>query len=87
MHIVIDPIEWAAINAIVAFVQIFPITIGGLGVREGVFGAMLSLYAVPLTQSIAFSLISFMLVMVLATLCWLALNMILWTKRIGTAVK
>ena len=74
MHIVINPIDWLAINAIVSLVQILPLTLGGLGVREGAFSIILSLYAVPITQAVAFSLTGFILVVILTAFCWLALN-------------
>jgi glycosyltransferase 2 family protein len=74
MHIKLDPIEWAAINAIVAVAQILPLSIGGLGVREGVFAGLLSLYAVPAAQSIAYSLVCFVLVALLISLSWLVIE-------------
>lgn len=70
MHIVINPIEWGAINAIVAVVQVLPFSIGGLGIREGAFASLLSLYAVPAAQATAFSLTSFVCVVLLIVLCW-----------------
>ena len=74
MHIAINPIDWAAISAIVALVQIFPVTIGGLGVREGVFVGILALYDVPATQAVAFSLLSFAIVSCLMLLSWLIID-------------
>jgi uncharacterized membrane protein YbhN (UPF0104 family) len=76
MHIHINPLDWIAINAIVSFVQIFPVTIGGLGVREGAFGVILSLYGVPFSQAILFSLTAFILATILTALLWLALDFI-----------
>lgn len=75
MHIVVDPIDWAAINAIVALIQVLPITIGGLGIREGVFAAILALYNVPAAQAVAFSLVGFALVTVLIILSWLIIEL------------
>jgi hypothetical protein len=74
MHIEIDPVDWIAINAIVSFVQIFPITLGGIGVREGAFGVILSLYGVSFRQAIIFSLTAFTMGAILTTLLWLALS-------------
>src|SRR5207247_1873449 len=59
MGITISPVDWAAINAIVALVQILPLTIGGLGVREGLFAKILALYQIPVAQSTAVSLTGF----------------------------
>ena len=74
LHIVIRPIDWVAINAVVSIVQILPISIGGLGVREGAFAGILSLYAVPIEQSTACSLIGFVLLALLLLCCWIVLD-------------
>jgi len=76
LHIAINPIDWVAINAIVAFVQIFPLTVGGLGIREGAFAIMFSLYGIPFSQAVVFSLTGFVLGAVLTSLFWLALDSI-----------
>jgi len=82
MHIEINPVDWVAINAIVSFVQIFPLTVGGLGVREGAFGAILSLYGVPFSQAIVCSLTGFALGALFTSLLWLALGSIECETRI-----
>ncbi len=74
MHISINPIDWAAISAIVALVQILPVTIGGLGVREGVLAGILALYRVPVTQAVTYSLIGFAIVSCLILLSWLIIE-------------
>ncbi len=74
MHIAINPIDWAAISAIVALVQILPVTIGGLGVREGVLIGILALYGVPSTQAVALSLAGFAIVSCLIVLSWLIIE-------------
>ncbi len=74
MHISINPIDWAAISAIVALVQILPVTIGGLGVREGVLAGILALYRVPVTQAVAYSLIGFAIVSCLIVLSWVIIE-------------
>lgn len=74
MHIQINPVDWVAINAIVAFVQIFPVTVGGLGIREGTYGMILSLYGVSFSQAVVFSLTGFVLGAILTSLFWLALD-------------
>ncbi len=74
MHIAINPIDWAAISAIVALVQILPVTIGGLGVREGVLAGILALYRVPVTQAVTYCLIGFAIVSCLILLSWLIIE-------------
>jgi uncharacterized protein (TIRG00374 family) len=74
MHISINPIDWAAITAIVSLVQILPVTIGGLGVREGVLAGILALYRVPGTQAVALSLTAFAIVSCLIMLSWLIIE-------------
>ncbi len=73
MHIEINPVDWIAINAIASFVQIFPITAGGLGVREGTFAIILGLYGVSFDRAVAFSLTGFTLGAMLTSLLWVAL--------------
>ena len=75
MHIPIHPVDWAAINAVVSIVRVLPLTIGGLGIREGVLIGVLGLYAVPSAQAVAFSLISFVIVAVLTSLGWFMLDL------------
>lgn len=74
MHIAINPIDWAAISAIVAVVQILPVTIAGLGVREGVLAGILALYQVPVAQAVALSLIGFVIVACLTVVSWLIIE-------------
>ena len=59
MSIAISPIDWAAINGIVALGQLLPISLGGLGVREGLFAGLLAPYGYPAVQSTAYSLTGF----------------------------
>jgi uncharacterized membrane protein YbhN (UPF0104 family) len=74
MHITISLVDWAAINAVVSIVRVLPLTIGGLGIREGLFASVLALYGVPAAQAIAFSLTSFVIVAVLTSLGWFVLD-------------
>lgn len=74
MGIVIHPLDWAAVNAVVALVQVLPISIGGLGVREGTFVWLLGLYGVSQIQAAAYSLMTFALVAMLISLGWLAIE-------------
>ena len=74
LDITISVVDWAAINAAVSVLQALPITLGGLGVRDGVFAATLALYDIPRAQATAFSLASFVLVAFLTTLGWFVLD-------------
>jgi uncharacterized protein (TIRG00374 family) len=47
--------EWCWIFGLVSIAVLFPISIGGIGVREGVFAGVLSLQGVPVEKSIALS--------------------------------
>ncbi len=85
MHIAINPIDWAAISAIVALAQILPVTIGGLGVREGVLAGILGLYRVPVTQAVAYSLIGFAIVSCLIVLSWLIIESVS-THKVWNAI-
>jgi hypothetical protein len=76
MQIEVNPLDWIAINAIVSFVQIFPVTIGGFGVREGAFAVLLSLYGIPFSQAIVFSLTGFILAAILTAFFLLTLDLI-----------
>lgn len=64
-------LDWVAIVAVVAIIQIFPLSVGGLGVREGAFVLLLALYGVDPARATAFSLLTFVLVAFLVTLGWL----------------
>lgn len=71
LHLPIGIVDWIAVNAIVSVIQVLPISIGGLGVREGAFGAILSLYGVSLGVSTAFSLTSFIFSILLISCSWI----------------
>ena len=71
MDIVVPLFEWAVIQAVVSIVQVFPISLGGLGVREGTIVLLLSLYSISSGQSIAYSLTGFLITAVLITSSWL----------------
>jgi glycosyltransferase 2 family protein len=75
MGISLNPLDWAAINAVVAVAQILPISIGGLGVREGIIVQMLSLYGVEPAQATAFSLLGFAFFVLLVSATWLAIEL------------
>jgi glycosyltransferase 2 family protein len=65
LGITINLIDWAAINAIVAFVLILPITIAGIGVREGILIYILSMYHISASQTVAYSMLSLFLIVIL----------------------
>ncbi len=70
MHIDIPLIDWIGIHAIVSIVRNVPVSIGGLGVREGFFALFLRLYGVPIELSTAASLVSFFLTTIMAMCLW-----------------
>ncbi len=70
MHISIPLVDWIGIHAIVSIVRNVPVSIGGLGVREGLFALFLRLYGVPIELSTACSLISFFLTTLMAMFVW-----------------
>lgn len=67
----IGPLEFAAVNAVVALAQVLPISVGGLGVREGAFVLLLSLYGVSQAHATAYSLVLFGLLALLVVAGWL----------------
>jgi glycosyltransferase 2 family protein len=82
MHLMVNPLDWMALNAVVAVAQILPISVGGLGVREGAFVFLLSFYGVSAPQALAFSLVTFILVALLVTLGWM-LAELFGMKKVG----
>jgi hypothetical protein len=74
LHIPIGLVDWMAIIAIVSLVQLLPISLGGLGLREGTFASILVLYQVPPAQAVAFSFIGFVLATIMTILSWLAVS-------------
>lgn len=75
-HIPIAFLDWAAVSAAVSVVLALPITVGGLGVRDGVFYTLLARYGVPREQAVAFSLASFVLLAVLTGSAWFVLDLV-----------
>jgi uncharacterized membrane protein YbhN (UPF0104 family) len=76
VNIDISLIDWLVINSIIALVQALPLTVGGLGTREGVFGIILGLYEIPISQAVTVSLIGFSLFASLTVLCWMVLRLV-----------
>jgi uncharacterized membrane protein YbhN (UPF0104 family) len=52
-------VEWLWIFAIVSLAVLLPLSVGGLGVREGAFVAVLGLLKVPSSSALALSLTIF----------------------------
>jgi len=50
-----------------------PITIGGFGLREGSYAALLSLFGIPSGQSVFFSMFSFALMVILTPIFWMTI--------------
>ena len=75
MHIAMSPVDWAAITTIVAVVQVLPLSIGGLGVRENLLAAILTLYGIPVARSVAYSLTGFAIGVVLILFVWCVMEL------------
>jgi uncharacterized membrane protein YbhN (UPF0104 family) len=48
--------DWFWVNAIVSIVTLLPFSVGGLGIREGVFATVLSLFGIPPENAVALAL-------------------------------
>lgn len=81
MHIRLEPVDWAALTSVVALIQVLPVSLGGLGVREGAVASILLLYGVPVAQSTAYSLVGFVLVASLAAAAWFAMESVHWWSK------
>jgi glycosyltransferase 2 family protein len=81
MGIDVNIIDWAVINAIVSIAQILPLSIGGLGIREGVFAGILSLYQVSASKATAFSLIGFTFFVLCVSCSWIVIEFIVAKKQ------
>lgn len=51
--------DWCWIFGLVSIAVLLPVSIGGIGVREGAFAGTLSLFGIPIAQSVALSLTLF----------------------------
>jgi len=56
LGIIISPFDWFWIFSLVSVAVFIPITIGGLGVREGIFVGLLGFFAVPSAEAVVLSL-------------------------------
>jgi uncharacterized membrane protein YbhN (UPF0104 family) len=63
--------DWFVISAVIGLVQLIPITIGGLGLRESAFIGILKLYQVSSTQAVMLSILGFILITSLNAIGWL----------------
>jgi glycosyltransferase 2 family protein len=70
----INFIDWAAINAIVAIILVLPITIAGIGVREGLLVYILSMYHISASQTVAYSMLALLLIVILITIGFFLLD-------------
>jgi glycosyltransferase 2 family protein len=67
-------LDWAVINAIVAIILVLPITIAGIGVREGLLVYILSMYQISPSQTVSYSVLSMSLIVILITIGFLLLE-------------
>lgn len=74
MQISIGFWDWLVIGAIIIIVQLAPITIGGLGIREGAFSVLLLRYGIRPETATLFSLIGFATMILLLWLSWVAMG-------------
>lgn len=81
MGISVSLLAWGAINAFVAVAQLLPFTIGGIGVREGVFAGALALYDTPVARSTAMSLTGFVLGVLLTSITWFVFELVYTSLR------
>lgn len=72
MNIEIDIQEWMWITGLAAIVVLLPVTIGGLGLREGTLVGALLYFDIPAEKSLMLSLQLFMLLVLLAIAGWIA---------------
>lgn len=68
LGISISPFDWFWIFGLVSVVVLVPITVGGLGVREGIFVGLLGFFAVAPTEAVALSLSVFALQILAGTI-------------------
>lgn len=63
--------DWAVVGAVVAVVQLVPVSIGGLGIREGTVSVLLLRYGVQPAVATSFSLVGFVFSILLLWASWL----------------
>lgn len=63
--------DWLWITSLLAIILLLPISIGGIGVREGGLAAMFSLLALPISQALSFSLVMYAMTIINALIGYL----------------
>jgi uncharacterized membrane protein YbhN (UPF0104 family) len=66
-------LAWLSVFSISSLARVIPLTIGGLGIREGAYAILLSLYGISSAQAVFFSLFAFSVTSITAVLFWLTL--------------
>jgi uncharacterized protein (TIRG00374 family) len=67
----VSPLALAWVTSAVSLLQVIPISIAGIGVREASFVALLALYGVPANHALSISLAVFLLIVLLGLTGWL----------------
>ncbi len=70
----IDLLSLTVIGAIVSLTQLVPLTLGGIGIREGAFVALLALFGISAERSLVYSLFGFGCVALLVIVAWLGME-------------
>jgi uncharacterized membrane protein YbhN (UPF0104 family) len=81
----ISPLALAWILAVVSVLQVLPVSIGGVGVREVTLVGLLGLYGVPASQSLPFAVLVFCVSVVLGLTGW-ALDAIAASRNVSRAL-
>jgi len=63
---------WCLVYAGIALLLLLPVSIAGLGVREGGYVGLLAVFDVPANQALSFSLVFFAFTLLGALLGWIA---------------
>jgi uncharacterized membrane protein YbhN (UPF0104 family) len=75
-NISLSIIEWLAISAVISMVQLIPVTIAGLGLREGAFVGLLGLFGVSAEKAFALSITKFAFVIFLTVVMLILVTLI-----------
>jgi len=70
LNIDLSYIELLTVMPVVYFVTVLPISLGGIGVREGVFVAILSLYSINNSTSILISFLMYFIKILIGIIGW-----------------
>ncbi len=77
----IQVFDWIFISSIVGLVQVIPITIGGIGIREGVLVSILASYSIAPSQAVFYSLFGFVLIALLNAIGWVIVDSLAQTHQ------